>query len=333
MRGDQWHAFIYPKNLELMSSPKILVPDIAAHSSFAFDQAGAFAFTSGYAITLKEHPRESPAYLLGLLNSRLLDFYLKQVSTTMRGGYFRYFTQFLEQLPIRRIDLKNKREVKLEREIVEGVESIQAAHRQQANMPDVLHRKIAHAQNRSPCNFAHYMQSDFTSAVKPDILIDDVQRTGFVHDIGLESNAKELTLTATFSDTQDGAARPVPVLRLAFTDDSLRYFLYASWRRFLAEHSRQKRWTKGKKPEQIYPLLVNRLEPLVYFEPSAADNLRAIREVMNAVAEEAGTADLAAVEAEIEKLDREIDHCVYELYELTPEEINVIRQAAKGDEL
>jgi type I restriction-modification system DNA methylase subunit len=90
MRGNEWHAFIYPKNLELMSSPKILVPDIAAHGSFALDESGVFAFASGYGITLKSEARESPAYLLGLLNSRLLDFYLKQVSTTMRGGYYRY---------------------------------------------------------------------------------------------------------------------------------------------------------------------------------------------------------------------------------------------------
>jgi hypothetical protein len=327
MRGEEWHAFIYPKNLELMSSPKILVPDIAAHSSFAFDQAGEFAFTSGYGITLKADAPESPAYLLGLLNSRLLDFYLKQISTTMRGGYFRYFTQFLEQLPIKRIDPKNKRELKLETEIVERVEWIQTAHRRRAKLPEVLHLKIAHTQSRTPCNLAHYLQRDFALAVKPDILIDDVQRAGFVHDIGVDSNDSELALTATVSDTQADTARPVPVLRLAFKDDSLRQFVYACWRRFLTEHARQKRWTKGKKSEAIYPLLVNRLEPLVYFEPTAGDNLRAIREVMKAVAEEAGTADLAAVEAEIEKLDREIDTRVYELYDLSPEEINVIQQA------
>src|SRR5208282_774676 len=104
-----------------------------------------------------------------------------------------------------------------------------------------------------------------------------------------------------------------------FKDDALRQFIYARWKQFLTDHSRQKRGTKGKKPEPIYPLLVNRLEPLVYLEPSAGDNLRAIRELMKVVAEEAGSADLAAVEAEIEKLDREIDQRVYELYELTPE--------------
>jgi hypothetical protein len=90
-----------------MLLPKILVPDIADRASFALDESGAYAFTSGYGITLTSTVRESPKYILGLLNSRLLDFYLKSVSTTMRGGFFRYFTQFIEQLPIRTINLSS----------------------------------------------------------------------------------------------------------------------------------------------------------------------------------------------------------------------------------
>jgi len=121
----------------------------------------------------------------------------------------------------------------------------------------------------------------------------------------------------------------LPILRLTFKDEALRQFVYASWRQFLNENSRKQKWTKGKKPEEIYPLLVNRLEPLVYFEPTAGDNLRAIGQVMKAVAAEAGASDLAAVEAEIEKLDREIDERVYELYGLTEEEKAVVEEAAK----
>lgn len=64
----------------------------------------ASAFTSGYGIILKPNAGISEKYLLGLLNSRLLDFFLKRVSTTLRGGFFRYFTQFVEQLPIRMLD-------------------------------------------------------------------------------------------------------------------------------------------------------------------------------------------------------------------------------------
>ena len=155
------------------------------------------------------------------------------------------------------------------------------------NIPSqLLQKKIRHA-NRTACNLAHYLQKDF-AAVKAEILIDDVQRAGFVHDIRVESNGRELTLNAIVADTLDGAQHEwVPVLRMAFKDEALRQFVYAGWRRFLDDHARQKRWTKGKKAEAVYPLLVNALEPLVYFEPGAGDNLRAVRALMKAVGDEA----------------------------------------------
>jgi hypothetical protein len=204
-----------------------------------------------------------------------------------------------------------------------------------------LLKAIAHSQ-RTPCNLAHYLQKDFAAAVKEEKLIDDVQRAGFVHEIRIESNGNELTFTATVADPPSPATagsdaaskladkpRPLPVLRLTFKDDALRQFIYAGWRQFLADHSRQKKWTKGKKPEPIYPLLVNTIEPLVYFNAAAGDNLRAIRDVMKTVAEEAGSADLAAIELEIKKLDAEIDRRVYELYGLTPDEIKIVEDAVK----
>ena len=82
MKGPQWYGYIYPKNIEVMTSPKILVPDIADRASFALDESGRYTFTSGYGIILKESISETYKYILGLLNSKVLDFYLKQVSTT-----------------------------------------------------------------------------------------------------------------------------------------------------------------------------------------------------------------------------------------------------------
>jgi hypothetical protein len=107
MRGADWYAYIYPKNIDVMQASKILIPDIADQSSFALDEAGEYAFTSGYGIILESSVVESPKYILGLLNSKVLDFYLKNISTTMRGGFFRYFTQFIEQLPIPRINFSD----------------------------------------------------------------------------------------------------------------------------------------------------------------------------------------------------------------------------------
>ena len=110
MKGPQLYGYVYPKNIEVMASAKILVPDIADRASFALDEEAQYAFVSGYGITLKDNVSETPKYILGLLNSKVLDFYLKQVSTTLRGGFFRYFTQFIEQLPIRTIDFLNPEE-------------------------------------------------------------------------------------------------------------------------------------------------------------------------------------------------------------------------------
>jgi nitrogen regulatory protein P-II 1 len=73
---------------------------------------------------------------------------------------------------------------------------------------------IRHNANRVPCNLAHYLQKDFAAAVTAKILIDDVQRTRFVHEIQIEADGKELTLTATVSADGQAEPRPLPVLRL-----------------------------------------------------------------------------------------------------------------------
>jgi hypothetical protein len=153
MNGPDWYAYIYPKNLEIMRRPKILVPDIADRASFALDESGEYAFTSGYGITLAPTVKESVKYLLGLLNSKLLDHYLKKISTTMRGGFFRYFTQYLSQLPIRTIDFSNAADKRRHDEMVALVErmldlhkKLPAAHTDQEKT--ALQRQIADTDRR-----------------------------------------------------------------------------------------------------------------------------------------------------------------------------------------
>ena len=129
-RGAQWYVYGRPQNIDLMMLPKILVPDIADRASFALDENGDYAFTSGYGITLKETVAESSHYVLGLLNSKVLNRYLRSVSTPMRGGFFRYFTQFIEQLPIRVIDFSDKADKARHDTLVKLVERMLELHQQ-----------------------------------------------------------------------------------------------------------------------------------------------------------------------------------------------------------
>lgn len=103
MRGPSWYGYSRAQALDAICLPKIFTPDIAAKAAFSLDETGELFFTGGvsggYGILVKpEFPRE---VILALLNSRLLEWIVRQTSTRMRGGYFSYEARFIRSLPIR----------------------------------------------------------------------------------------------------------------------------------------------------------------------------------------------------------------------------------------
>jgi len=308
------------------ATDKLLTRQIGLYPEFGLDLRGYQCLNTIFMVNVREEACDV-RWLLGVLNSSLMRAYWTNRFYDQRRTFPKIKGTYLEELPIKLP--KSKAEKTTSKQIAKLVGEILLAQNRIHNIPLLLSKRIAHAAERAICSTAHYLQTGFAPAMKSEILIDDVQRAGFVHAIDITSEGEELTLTATVADNTTDEPRALPVLRLVFHDTALRWFIYACWKRFLSEHSRQKRWTKGKKPEPVYPLLVNTLEPLVYFQPSAGDNLRVIHETMDAVAEEAGSSDLAAVETEISKLDAEIDERVYELYGLTQEERALIERRAK----
>jgi len=62
--------------------------------------------TGGYGLRVQygEHHRN---YLVGLLNSRLLDLAIRQMTNSFRGGYFAVNKQGIERLPFRPIDFSD----------------------------------------------------------------------------------------------------------------------------------------------------------------------------------------------------------------------------------
>ena len=151
----EWYGYVYKKNHTRFELPKLLVPSIATGGCFAADLAGMYFFVGsggggggGYGIVLNDDVSESPHYLLGLLNSRLLDSLIQATSTPFRGGYLALNRQYIEQLPIRRIDFTNKSDKSRHDRVVELVERMLALHEQlpQAQTDQdkaVLERQIA----------------------------------------------------------------------------------------------------------------------------------------------------------------------------------------------
>jgi len=105
MKGrSDWYGYIYRKNLEKYEQPKILTQVLASKASLALDTDGKYYFVGGgnaggYGILLKKNTI-SLEYCCGLLNSTLLDWKLRKVSSRFRGGFYSYARRFLERLPI-----------------------------------------------------------------------------------------------------------------------------------------------------------------------------------------------------------------------------------------
>jgi hypothetical protein len=132
-KGSDWYRFGRTQNLGMWEQPKLMVPYMITGLAAYLDAADNFYFinvtTGGYGITAKSGG-PSLAYLCALMNSTVLDFYLKRVSTNFHGGYFAANKQFIEQLPIRVLNLKNAAERAQHDAIVRLVEWLLWLHRE-----------------------------------------------------------------------------------------------------------------------------------------------------------------------------------------------------------
>jgi len=148
MKGEQWYRYGRNQALDIINLPKIITPDLALAASYCYDVEGIYHFTGGAAGGYGILPKEqiNPKYLLGLLNSRLLDWFLHQSSTTFRGGYFSYESRFIKQLPIRLIHFTNPAEKKLHDDLVALVDVMLALHQRLPKAVgaerEQLHRQI-----------------------------------------------------------------------------------------------------------------------------------------------------------------------------------------------
>ncbi|MDA3046388.1 Eco57I restriction-modification methylase domain-containing protein [Campylobacter sp. VBCF_06 NA8] len=95
MDKDGWFLYIYPKSLNLIDSKKLVVPDITFGIQISFDNIGYCIKNGGYGIVINDKFSEFTKFYLAILNSKLLWFYLKNIGTELRGGYFRFNTNYI----------------------------------------------------------------------------------------------------------------------------------------------------------------------------------------------------------------------------------------------
>lgn len=101
MYGDDFYAYIYPKNLTEFETIKILTPEIALGCQMTLDATGEMYHTTKvYSFVFDAKVKDDLLYLLGVLNSKVLWFFLRSTGYILRGGYFTFKTDYLRPFPI-----------------------------------------------------------------------------------------------------------------------------------------------------------------------------------------------------------------------------------------
>ena len=125
MKGENFYAYIYPKNLSSFEYLKICTPDIASIPNFTIDRSKSYYHTTTvYSLIFNQDIKEDYYYLIGILNSKIMWYFLKETGNVLRGNFFRFKTEYLKPFPIKLIDFKNKSEVKIYNDLIQDVKDL-----------------------------------------------------------------------------------------------------------------------------------------------------------------------------------------------------------------
>lgn len=97
-QGDYWWELRACDYYEEFEKPKIIIPAIVQNASYMYDENCFYSNDKTSIIPIDD------LYLLGLLNSKVPDFVMHNISSTKQGGYYEYKPMYVSQLPIRTID-------------------------------------------------------------------------------------------------------------------------------------------------------------------------------------------------------------------------------------
>jgi adenine-specific DNA-methyltransferase len=122
-KGSYFYRYSYPRGHELMTRSKILVPVIVNRAKAALDSIGLHVIDSVYFVRRKKESNIADEYILALLNSNLLTYFLMKTSSNLRGGYFSMKPGYVDRFPLK-ASFSAKQEKELYEQIIQTVARI-----------------------------------------------------------------------------------------------------------------------------------------------------------------------------------------------------------------
>jgi hypothetical protein len=101
LKGPSWYGLSFASSLAMFQLPKIVTPTLSPMNAFALDEGRRFfpqGAGGGCGIVVDDPDLRD--YLIAVLNSELLTFYFKRISSPFQGDWYAYEPRYLARIPI-----------------------------------------------------------------------------------------------------------------------------------------------------------------------------------------------------------------------------------------
>ena len=129
-KGDYWWELRACDYYDAFIKPKMIFPDISKNNNFILDRnQHFFCGNTTYILSNSEIP------LLAILNSKLMNFFYRNISSSYRGGYLRFIYQYMIQIPIKKLDFEHTIDKKFHQNIIGLVSQMECVKNEPNRVP------------------------------------------------------------------------------------------------------------------------------------------------------------------------------------------------------
>jgi hypothetical protein len=119
-----WYSCHRSRSMILFETQRIITPEISLGCNMTLSEAGIYHNTKVYSLITSKFRKEDIKYWLGLMNSKILWWFISNTGYVLRGGYYTFKTNYLKPFPIRIIDFDNNSDKRYHNRIVKVVDQM-----------------------------------------------------------------------------------------------------------------------------------------------------------------------------------------------------------------
>jgi len=107
---EYWYSCHRSREINLFEINRIITPYASLGCNMTLVEPGIYQNTKVYSIIIKERQKEDIKYWLGILNSKIMWFFMSKTGYVLRGGYYAFTKDYMSPFPIKQVNFEDNEE-------------------------------------------------------------------------------------------------------------------------------------------------------------------------------------------------------------------------------